>query len=74
VARSTVEEYMVDKAKGKLVINHVVFSAIDDKRPAYGGKANDLDAILQYGARCLFEEDAGGCWCELEPLHAPQPM
>lgn len=49
---------MVDKAKGKLVINHVVFSSLDDRRKdGVSTKAGELDVILQYGARRLFEED-----------------
>ncbi len=58
VARSTVEEYMVDRARRKLVINHVVFSSLDE-RPKGGAatKAGELDDILKYGARQLFEED-----------------
>lgn len=50
---------MVDRARRKLVINHVVFSSLDE-RPARGGaatKAGELDDILKYGARQLFEED-----------------
>jgi hypothetical protein len=55
---------MVDRARRKLVINHVVFSSLDE-RPTKGGaatKAGELDDILKYGARQLFEEDekAGG--------------
>ena len=50
---------MVDRARRKLVINHVVFSSLDE-RPTKGGaatKAGELDDILKYGARQLFEED-----------------
>ena len=60
VARSTVEEYMVDRARRKLVINHVVFSSLDERPKGQGGaatKAGELDDILKYGARQLFEED-----------------
>ena len=49
---------MVDRARRKLVINHVVFSSLDE-RPKGGAatKAGELDDILKYGARQLFEED-----------------
>lgn len=58
VARSTVEEYMVDKARGKLVINHMVFSSLDERQKGgTGAKAGEVDEILKYGARRLFEED-----------------
>lgn len=53
MARSTVEEYIIDKARGKLVINHMVFSSLDER--------------LKGGAKVHFDPSTFGANCQESP-------
>ena len=71
VCRSTVEEKILDVAKGKMVLEHLVVASLAgaaaDRNGGDGGKPRKrdgakeqsaMDEILMYGAKSLFEEDA----------------
>lgn len=79
VCRSTVEEKILDVAKGKMVLEHLVVATMGGGSEGRegGGRRRDgaqeqsaMDEILMYGAKSLFEEDAAGAgldthaaWC-----------
>lgn len=69
VCRSTVEEKILDVAKGKMVLEHLVVATMGGGPEGREGGArrrdgaqeqSAMDEILMYGAKSLFEEDAAG--------------
>lgn len=68
VCRSTVEEKILDVAKGKMVLEHLVVASMgaadvggSQPRKRDGAKEQSaMDKVLMYGAKSLFEEDAAG--------------
>ncbi|CAG9462529.1 unnamed protein product [Pedinophyceae sp. YPF-701] len=55
VSRKTVEERMMQRAKSKMVLEHLVVRRMGKDAM----KQKELDDILRYGAQDLFEEDDG---------------
>ena len=67
VTRGSVEEDILERAKRKMVLDHLVIQTMDNKGRSRvnlrGGRpdlsANELDAILKFGAEDLFKEGDG---------------
>jgi hypothetical protein len=71
VSRSTVEEKILDVAKGKMVLEHLVVATLggDDASNTKGNTAkaqSAMDEVLMFGARNLFNDEA-----EAEGTHLP---
>eukprot|EP01102_Stenamoeba_stenopodia_P021773 TRINITY_DN886_c0_g2_i1.p1 TRINITY_DN886_c0_g2~~TRINITY_DN886_c0_g2_i1.p1 ORF type:complete len:1502 (+),score=511.86 TRINITY_DN886_c0_g2_i1:313-4818(+) len=63
VTKGTVEETILERAKQKMVLDHLVIQSMDStKLPTFGSNGSDLKkeelaAILKFGAEELFKED-----------------
>lgn len=72
VTKNSVEEEIVERAKQKMVLDHLVIQRMDttgrtvlDKKNAGGTNSNpfnkeDLNAILKFGAEDLFKDEEDG--------------
>ncbi|KAJ3108645.1 hypothetical protein HDU97_000501 [Phlyctochytrium planicorne] len=50
--KQSAEEKMLEMAAKKLILDHVIVEAMDQKI-----ESNDLESVLRFGAQALFEED-----------------
>ena len=54
VSAGTVEEKILERAKRKMVLDHLVIQQLKKRTP---GTASDLQAIIKFGAKSLFESE-----------------
>lgn len=77
VSAGTVEEEILERAKRKMVLDHLVIQQLKGNGKKSSSTSGDLQAILKFGAKSLFDSEKPGISAaamDLEAIFADDPI